>query len=129
MTFQSDIQGVLRDAQALFGASWQYETLTSAPDATKAYAAGVTFTAQLVGSAQTQAYSDDRRAYRKAQRATLKCSDAIALQIGDRLIEPVTTDHWHVMEVMDAIGMDGIKRYVIERAIDTKGGDKARSGV
>lgn len=130
MSIQTDIQSALRSTVAIFGSSsWQYRSLTSANDAeTATYGTAAAFTAHQVSLAVTLAYDDKGHDYRKVQRAQIKCTDAVVLKIGDQCIDPAGK-HWHVAEVQDASDMDGIKRYVIERAVDAKGADKSKGGL
>jgi hypothetical protein len=125
---QTAIQWATSQALSLFGSTWQYRVLSSAYDAeTDTFGTATNFSAQVVGQSQTQEYSETGHDYEKRQRAIIKCADTVSLKIGDQVIAP-DGKHWHVLEVQDQNDVDGAKRYVIDRAVDLKGGDQARGG-
>ena len=130
MSVLSDIQDAMRSVIVIFGdATWQYRTLTSAYDVRPATYSGLTtFTAQAVQGSVTEEFDEKRGAYVRRARQVIKCSDAIALAIGDQVIDP-DGKHWHVDGNIDAARTaDGIFRYSLARDIPLKGAASERGG-
>jgi hypothetical protein len=101
------------------GASWQYRKRTSAPTTRpETFGTLTSIAGHQSNRTHENEYDEARNAQKRVEKCTFRCSDALALVVGDQLKDPAGL-YWSVQGIR-ASGI-GTVAYECERAVPIKG--------